>query len=106
MALIFSAILAGFFKAVQDTIAHHAERTWLADVIRWAWFWTCEGQEVRFLWFFKWKLDGWHFANVASWMAAAWGVSTVHKYRRVWVAVLWFLGMFLTFHIFYNVIFL
>jgi len=109
--LIFglSAILAGFFMALQDTIAHHSETTWLRKIIRFDWFWTCEGKSINFG-PIDWKIDGWHINKILSWVCVAVGIGSVSKVTVVLgnaafaYGLFWFLLCFVVFHVFYNVI--
>ena len=102
----FSAVLAGFFMAIQDTIAHHKDHGyWLQKLIPWNWLWTCEGKAVK-CGPVDWKLDGWHINKVLSWICVAVGIGAAAMKVQPWfVGAFWFVLCYMVFHVFYNVIF-
>lgn len=96
-------ILAGFFKAVADTLQHHFDSSIFKTGERKFWDPIISWKYAGYLKFTRYRLDGWHLAN--SGMIIAFCVAVV-CYQSTWS---WYIELLaagllfnLSFNLFYN----
>jgi len=103
MLTIFFILLAGFFKAVADTLQHHFDTSIFKRKYKKFWDPAISWQFARYLKFTRYKVDAWHLSN--SGMVIAFCLAIVcHHAVLHWFFELLLAGLFfnVTFNIFYN----
>lgn len=102
MEILF-LIIAGFFKAVSDTLTHHYD----TSIFKWkdARFWNpaISWQFAHYLKFTKYKLDAWHISNSGMIIFFSLAVVFHHPHLKWYYEILLAGSLFnLSFNIFYN----
>jgi hypothetical protein len=107
-AIILSALficLAGFSKAVADTLTHHFETSVFKNKDRRFWDPAISWKYARYLKFTRYKIDAWHLANSGMIISFCTAVATncIHDHLH-WLLRLIIAGTLfnLSFNLFYN----